>query len=177
MKHTRKIQPLFLLTFGIILAAFSCSSSTNAPVAPTNTNGLTVTVVTSSAGGVYAPKNVVAIWVENAAGQFVKTLTVYANARASDLTNWEAASGGNKVDAVSGATQINVGTIYGSWNGTDSKGITVPDGTYRLCIELTDKNATGDFSYFLFTKGGTAETQKPANVPSFSSIVIKWVPL
>jgi len=177
MKHTRKIQQLFTLTFGIIMVLLFSCSSTNAPVEPTNTNGLTVSVVTSPTGGVYAPKHVVAIWVENAAGQFVKTLTAYAGVRASDLTNWETASGGNAVDAVSGATQVSHGAIYGNWNGTDSKGITVPDGSYRLCMELTDKNSTGNFSFFLFTKGPTTETQKPADVPSFSSIVIKWVPL
>ncbi len=177
MNRNRKTQLIFTFTFGIILATLFSCNSTNAPTAPTNKNGLTVSVVTSSAGGSYAPKHVVAIWVENAAGDFVKTLTVYAGVRASDLTNWDAVSGGNSVDAVTGTTQSSHGTIYGSWNGTDIKGITVPDGTYRLCLELTDKNTAGNFSYFLFTKGGTAETQTPANVPSFSSISIKWVPL
>ncbi len=177
MKQKRKIQILFSLILGIVASLSISCSSTNSPTTPTNTTGLTVSVVTTSAGGSYAPKHVVAIWIENNAGQFVKTLTVYAKTKASYLTNWETSSGGNSIDAVSGATQNTHGTIYGSWNGTDAKGITAPDGTYRVCMELTDKNSTGNFSYFTFTKGPNKETKTPPNEPSFSSISIKWVPL
>ena len=177
MKHDRKINLLLTLTTGIILTALFSCNSTNQPVAPTNKNGLTVSVVTGTSGGNYAPNHVVAIWVENAAGQFVKTLTVYAQARKYDLTNWETASGGNTVDAVTGATKNSHGTISGSWDVTNTQGVVVPDGSYRLCMELTDKGSTGNFSFFIFTKGVAAETQTPGNVPSFSSITIKWVPL
>ncbi|MDP4239231.1 MAG: DUF2271 domain-containing protein [Bacteroidota bacterium] len=177
MKQKRKIQILYSLFIGIIATiAISCSSN-NSPSNPASTPGLTVSVLTSSAGGSYAPKHVVAIWIENSAGEFVKTLTVYAQARATYLTNWEQSSAGNKIDAVSGATQNTHGTITAHWNGTDSKGITAPDGTYRICMELTDKDSTGSFSYFTFTKGSAAEAKTPANVPSFSKITIKWVPL
>jgi hypothetical protein len=41
-------------------------------------------------------------------------------------------------------------------------------------MELTDKNATGNFSKFSFTKGENS-TVTPTNVASFSSISIKWV--
>jgi hypothetical protein len=177
MKQKSKIQALISLFLAIVAAlSFSCST-TNTPTAPTNTTGLSVSVVTSSAGGTYAPKNVVAIWIENSDGQFVKTLTIYAKTRASYLTNWESASAGNTVDALSGATQTTHGTIYGSWNGTDAKGFTVPDGNYKVCMELTDKNSTGSFSTFTFTKGPSTESLKPGNTPSFSTVTIKWVPL
>jgi len=44
------------------------------------TNGtLAVSVTTSSTGGNYAPRNIVAIWVEDNSGKFVKTLLAYAN--------------------------------------------------------------------------------------------------
>ena len=177
MVQNRSIHFLFQLILGIIITfSFGCTTS-NPPTGPTNKTGLIVSTVTSSAGGPYAPNHVVAIWVENSAGSFVKTLTVYAQARSYDLTNWESISGGNSVDAVTGATQSSHGTIYGSWNGTDTKGVVVPDGTYRLCLELTDKSSAGNFSFFTFTKGAGAETLTPSNVPSFSSISIKWVPL
>jgi len=177
MVQNRKIKFLFQWISGIIITfSIGCTTS-NPPTAPANTTGLIVSTVTSTAGGNYAPNHVVAIWVENSAGTFVKTLTVYAQARSYDLTNWESISGGNSVDAVTGATQGSHGTIYGSWNGTDTKGVVVPDGTYRLCMELTDKGATGNFSFFTFIKGAVAQTQTPSNVPSFSSISIKWIPL
>ena len=177
MIHKRKNRFLFPMILGITLAISIGCTTNNPPAAPSNTTGLTVSVITSSTGGNYAPRNVVAIWVENSAGTFVKTLTVYAQDRKYDLTNWQSISGGNSVDAVIGATQSNFGTIYGSWNGTDSKGTAVADGIYRLCMELTDKSSGGNFSFFNFTKGPVAESQSPSNVPSFSSISIKWVPL
>jgi hypothetical protein len=181
MKQKRKIKILFSSLLGIALAVtFSCSSN-NAPTTTTTTTtsstGLIVSVATSTAGGNYAPRHVVAIWIENSAGVFIKTLTVYAQARATDLTNWETASGGNKVDAVTGATQSSFGTLTAHWDGTDTKSAVVADGTYRVCMELTDKSTTGNFSYYTFTKSTTAETQTPADVASFSNISIKWVPL
>jgi len=179
MRDKKSIQGLFALALILILTAFaSCSSSSdNTLTPPSATTGLIVTVTTSGTGGSYAPRNVAAIWIENSAGAFVKTLTVYAQARQSDLTNWNTSSSGNRVDAITGATQSNVGTIYGAWNGTDVAGKVVADGTYKVCMELTDKSTTGNFSTFAFTKGTAAVTLTPANVPSFSAISLKWIPL
>jgi hypothetical protein len=146
-----------------------------------NTPGtLTVSVTESTAGGGYAPSHIIAIWIENGSGVFVKTLMAYANTRIQYLTNWVSNSAKNKVDAVSGATQNSFTTRTATWNGTNVNGTisgpVVADGTYKVCMELTDKNGTGNFSTFTFTKGPTAVTLTPANVPSFSAISIKWVP-
>jgi len=177
MKNRTKIQLLFsFMLVVLVINTFSCTSS-NPPTPPANTTGLTVSVATSTTGGSYAPRNVVAIWIEDNAGKFVKTLTVYAQARTYDLTNWNTSSAGNLTDAITGATQSSYNTIYGSWNGTDATGKVVADGTYKVCMELTDKGSTGNFSTFPFTKGTVTATLTPANVPSFSSISIKWVPL
>ncbi|NQU87770.1 MAG: T9SS type A sorting domain-containing protein [Mariniphaga sp.] len=43
-------------------------------------------------------------------------------------------------------------------------------------MELTDKNSTGNYSSFSFTKSKTSESQNPSNKPSFSSISIEWQP-
>lgn len=146
------------------------------------TNGvLTVSTTTSSTGGTYAPKNIVAIWIENNTGNFVKTLLCYAQTRITHLNTWEAsttAAGStyNTLDAITGATQSNHATRTCSWNGKDFNGNVVSDGTYRLRIELTDKNSTGNISTFSFIKGINTDNQTPSNVPSFSSISIKWAP-
>ncbi len=145
--------------------------------AVTNTPGtLTVSVTESTAGGGYAPSHIIAIWIENGSGVFVKTLMAYANTRIQYLTNWVSKSAKNKVDAVSGATQNSFTTRTATWNATDVNKAVVVDGTYKVCMELTDKNGTGNFSTFTFTKGPTAVTLTPANAPSFSAISIKWVP-
>lgn len=75
------------------------------------TNGtLSVSVVISSTGGNFAHRNVLAIWIEDNIGKFVKTLLAYANSRKTHLNTWEAStttagSAFNSVDAITGATQ------------------------------------------------------------------------
>ncbi len=146
------------------------------------TGTLTVVATTSEAGGNYAPRNIVAMWIEDNQGNFVKTLLAYAANRKTHLNTWEAsttAAGSpfNTVDAITGATKNTHATRTCNWNGTDVDGNVVADGTYRLRMELTDKNSTGNFSTFTFTKGPNPENQTPANVPSFSSISIGWEPV
>lgn len=146
------------------------------------TGTLSVQVTTSSTGGDYAPRNVLAIWVEDNSGAFVKTLLAYANARKTHLNTWEASttnagSAFDVTDAISGATQSDHGVRTAQWNGTSYTGTVVPDGEYHLRMELTDKNATGNIASFTFTKGATAQTLTPANVPSFSSISLVWTPM
>ncbi len=43
----------------------------------------------------------------------------------------------------------------------------VADGAYKVCMELTDKNGTGNYSLYPFTIGAIASTQTPANTSSF----------
>ena len=143
---------------------------------------LTITATTSSAGGNFAPKNIVAIWIEDEQGNFVKTLLAYAQNRKTHLNTWEAsttAAGSpfNTVDAITGATRTSHATRTCTWNATDINGTLVPDGVYKVRLELTDKNSTGNYSTFTITKDTNPENQTPANVPSFSSISINWVPL
>ena len=141
---------------------------------------LNVSVTTSSAGGNYAPRNIVAIWVEDNSGNFVKTLLAYADKRIQHLNTWETVTNlngtmYNRTDAVTGATQSNHGKRSCTWDGTDYNTNPVADGKYFVCMELTDKNATGNYSKFEFTKGAV-NTVTPANVTGFSSISLVWEP-
>lgn len=145
------------------------------------TNGtLSVSVATSSTGGNYAPRNVLAIWVEDSSGKFVKTLLAYADKRKQHLNTWEAATTAagsvyNSVDAITGATQSSHATRTCSWNGTDYNKKAVADGDYKLRMELTDKNATGNTASLTFTKGPNAQKLTPADVlPSFKTLTLNW---
>jgi hypothetical protein len=146
------------------------------------TNGtLSVSVKTSATGGSYAPKNIEAIWIEDSAGKFVKTLLAYASQRKGYLYTWIAsttAAGSvyNTVDATTGATQASHGTRTCTWNGTNWNRVAVPDGTYRLRMELTDKHSQGNLATVTFVKGKNVQNLSPANVPSFSSISVTWTP-
>lgn len=140
---------------------------------------LSVSVTTSSTGGNYAPRNIVAIWLEDTSGKFVKTLLAYAATRKQHLNTWEtstttAGSIYNVVDALTGATQNSHGTRTCSWSGTDYTQKLVADGDYKLRMELTDKNGTGNIASFTFTKGPNAQKLTPANVPSFTAISLNW---
>lgn len=146
------------------------------------TNGkLEVSITTSKFGGEYAPRNIVAFWIEDESGKFVKTLLAYADKRKNYLTNWKNATNAamvqyNVVDAVTAATQNSHDTRTCYWDGTDFDKKITSDGKYYLCAELTDKNGTGNFSKFEFTKSNSPFNITPANSPSFSSISIKWSP-
>lgn len=139
---------------------------------------LDVSVTTSSTGGNYAPRNIVAIWIEDASGNFVKTLLAYADKRIQHLNTWEAATNlkgtmYNRTDAITGATQSNHGTRKCAWDGTDYNKNLVVDGKYFVCMELTDKNSTGNHTKFEFVKGAD-NIVAPQNSPSFSSISVSW---
>ena len=159
----------------ILLLSFFCIGQIQA-----QTNGtLAVSVTTSSTGGNYAPRNVVAIWIEDNSGKFVKTLLAYANARITHLNTWQASSLAagkefDKTDAISGATQSSHATRTCKWNGTDYSGKLMADGDYKVRMELTDKNSTGNIASFTFTKGATAQKLTPTSVPSFSSVMLNW---
>ena len=145
------------------------------------TGNLAVTTTTSETGGNYAPRNIVAIWIENDQGEFVKTLLAFAQNRKSHLNTWEATTteagtAYNTTDAITGATLSNHGIRECSWNGADYNGFAVADGNYYVWMELTDKNSTGNYSSFLFTKDEMPNSQTPEDVPSFASISIVWQP-
>lgn len=186
------------LACAISVALLSCSTA-NDPVVtpPTNNTGnnpgtndpgtsstspktagsLAVSLTTSSYKGDYAPKHVVAVWITNNSGTFVKTLLLNAAARKQHLTNWmSATSTGNTTDAVTSATLSSHGVRTCTWNGTDVSGNVVADGTYKLCMEFTESNGTGKFASFAFDKDGSAHQLTPAATSNFSDISIKWTP-
>jgi len=140
---------------------------------------LTVSTLTSATvGAAYDPDNIMAIWIVNSSGTFVKSLLVYAATRQQYLYTWIASNSSlNKVDAITGATQTSHGTRVCSWNGKNVNEVVVPDGTYTVKMELTDKHAQGNLGSFAFVKGPGSQTLTPAAVPSFASINIKWNPL
>jgi len=151
------------------------------PILAATQGVLTVQTATSKAGGPYDPRHCVVVWIEDAAGNFVKTLLVYAKNYKTHLNIWQASTSKagseyNSVDAISGASRTVHSPITCTWNAKDFNGNIVPDGDYKVRMELTDKNATGNYSSFTITKSTSGFTQNPASVPSFSAITFKWEP-
>ncbi|MBG0783340.1 MAG: DUF2271 domain-containing protein [Bacteroidales bacterium] len=146
------------------------------------TNGeLAVSTVTGSAGGNFSPKNILAIWIEDSNGNFVKTLLAYAQNRRTHLNVWQASTAAagtefNVTDAITGATRNSHANRSAMWDARDYTGNVVPDGDYRLWFELTDKNGTGNYGSIVFIKSNEPQVLYPVDLPSFSEINIQWQP-
>ena len=135
--------------------------------APATAQGtLTASFDTTQAGGNYAPKNIVAAWIEDANGGFFKTIGRWAGTRIDHLVAWTAASG-QDVDAVSGATRAShANRLTVTWDMTDTANTLVPDGNYVLRLELADRNSTApdqnNQASFSFAKDGQPNSQTVA---------------
>jgi hypothetical protein len=99
-----------------------------------------------TASGSFAPANVGAIWIQDSQGKFVKTLEVWGSARLSNATAWETASGGNTIDAVTGATLPAHGAHHVTWNCTDISENPVPDGDYAVSVTFAESTNIPFFS-------------------------------
>lgn len=144
-----------------------------------STSGTLTVSVTTKAGSLqgYSPSNIMAIWIVDNSGVFVKTLLAQANTRKSDLYKWKAATSTyNVVDAVTGATQSSYGLRTCTWNATNVSKAVVADGNYTVWMEVTDDAVQGPLTSYTFAKGPTAVTLTPANLTNFTGISIQWVP-
>ena len=132
-------------------------------------------------------KHVIAIWIENSSGTFIKSKIRYAGFGTADhLPTWATKSGGtagncmssscNVVSATTGATRSSFTSRTITWDGTDVSGTVVPDGTYKIAIQETWSHSGSGTAirYFTFTKGPNADSQTPSNDANFSSISLNW---
>lgn len=172
----------FLLSFGIFALAgsalfFLASFTGNDNSKGANTPGnLTFTVRTVSAGGNYAPKHVLAIWIEHN-NTFVKTRKAMANQRKQYLYTWKAASNYNVVDAITGPTLTSHTTHTVTWDCTDLDGNIVEDGHYVVWVEFTDKHAQGPLYNIDFMKGPDPQSANPPDETYFKDISLEFTPV
>jgi hypothetical protein len=188
----KKTQLYFLnAIFGfVLLLSFNTAKS--------QTAGTMTFTFTQTATVGTATKNVLAVWIEDVNGSFVKTRYKFVGGNTKDhLPTWAVKSGGtaanatstacNSVDATTGATRTASTTpaAFGAqtvlWNGTNVSGAVVADGTYKVIVESSwcnpepANNAHKFISTFTFTKGATASTVTPTD-PNLTGITIKWTP-
>lgn len=156
---------------GQLFGADAGTTSTCGTDPPATVARLHISVLTAPWNGKYRPRNVGAIWVETAAGAFVKTIERWGKTRARYITRWNAASAGNVVDAVTSATLNSHVTHDRTWDFTDKQSCKVPPGSYKLKIEHTDYNGTGALLEIPFT--ATAGTQAVPASTYFKNIVFE----
>lgn len=165
------------MTRKLLIAAVALGVS-SLGAAPARAQGtLSVTFSTTPTGGNYAPRNIVAAWIEDAGGGFVKTIGRWAATRRSHLVAWATASG-QDADAVSGATRSSHnGTLTATWDLRDRAGAEVPDGTYTIRLEVADSNANtagqNNQGTFSFVKGPTS-TSSSDGTTEFPTVAIDY---
>ncbi|MEE4258497.1 MAG: DUF2271 domain-containing protein [Bacteroidales bacterium] len=136
---------------------------------------VTLSFRTVTANGNYAPRHVLAVWVEDESG-FVKSRLVRANNRKQYLYTWIAASNYNEVDAVTGSTISSHQTHTVVWDCLDLEGMEVPDGTYTVHIEFTEKHAQGPLYSIDFIKGTEEQHLTPFDLTNFKDIQLDFYP-
>lgn len=169
----------------------AAGSATGGPATPPTSGGtLTIEFTSVNQGGRYSPRNVGAVWIENSAGMFVKTVERWAGIRANHLTHWASVSGGwptaffggggtsaDQMDAISRATLRAHEKHMLSWSLKGVDGAVVPDGTYKVGIEVTEDNfVPGAWKAVEFQKGGEAQTVMAPDAPPYSGLIIKYQP-
>jgi len=142
---------------------------------PVAAQELSLTFTTTNiTNGKYSPKHIVSVWIKNESGQYVKTLLVYASERKKYLTKWNGNSGGDRTDAISGATLTSHKTHTVKWNMKNFLGQTVPDGNYKLCMEITSNDAAGPYREVSFTLNGSNFSLAPENASNFTNVKLEF---
>jgi len=143
---------------------------------------LAVTFTTTMpAGSPSYPDHVQAVWVEDAAGVFIKTIGRWGLIKYYHLSQWMAADG-TAIDGITGATQMVYQQPYTVvWDLTDRSGAQVPDGTYYIKLELTNDLAENNRFHraaFVFLKDGNSRSQFYASQGGFLNVTLdyKFIP-
>jgi len=173
-----RLTALILLVFNVS-AIFSQNNDNLIGITP---GKLTFTVKTVTNNSTYSPKNVLAIWIKDAQGNFVVSRKVMANSRKQHLVKWNASSAGNSVSAITGSTLTSHQTHTIMWDGKNASGVEVADGIYQIWVEYssTNSNTNGNLGPFItveFDKGPAIQHITPANAAYYQNIVADWVPL
>jgi hypothetical protein len=151
------------------------------PEAPTGTIQFNATTAPQGTAGGFAPANAVVVWVEDAQGNFVKTIDRHSAVRTVNLVAWNQEAGIGDVDSVSSASRVDHATpLSFMWKLKDRNKLVIPDGTYTIRVEVTEVNATtaaqNQQATFTFTKGPTAEMQTGLTSGGVTNVSIMYTP-
>lgn len=164
----------------LLLSAFVIVMSFTSKVFAQTQGTLSFSVTPVAQSGGYGNKHVLAIWIQNNSGTFVKTkMRYWGNGTDDHLPTWKTNSNSNITDASTGATLTSYATRTITWDGKNSSGVEVADGQYKIMIEEcwgdgSTKNVTKSYT---FTKGPSVDSQTPANDSKFTNATLTWTPL
>lgn len=162
---------------GVLLPLLTLGASATPPAGTVR-----LEITTRPTGAKYSPRHVLAVWVTDAQGRFVRTLMLRAKRQRSRLVAWQAGSSGNTAgltDAVTGATVTQHKAITVDWDCRNAAGETVPDGWYQILVEFSERNGSGPV-----TPAGTLRVRKgpepyvagPGDLEFFRGIRVSYQP-
>jgi hypothetical protein len=160
----RTFKSIFALIVGLILW-------TNTAQAQELKLSFTTTTIS---GGEYSPRHILAVWVKSSAGVYQRTLLVYANERKGYLYKWQSSSGGDRTDAITGATLSAIKAHTVTWNLKNIAGKQLQPGSYVLCMEMTSKDGQGPYREIPFNVGTSNYTLTPEDGSNFINISIEF---
>lgn len=132
-------------------------------------------VTTLPQGGRYAPKNIGAIWVEDEEGRWIKTLARWAGRRMRYLAAFNAANPEKDItDAITSATLRMHETHEVTWDLRDVEGKLVPDGSYAIVVEVSDRDSAGRTLTVPFAKSGEPNTVRIEDSAYFAAVELAY---
>jgi hypothetical protein len=162
----------------IAMAAMNDNKCRGAQGTPGTAGKLEISFTTATYGGKYDPANCGAVWIEDAAGNYIATPAIWARIRTRPLFFYQTVRcQQDQPDAVTSATLEQHQSHTVTWDVKDLHGNVVPDGMYVLNIEVTeDELDAGRRAKFPFNKGAAAETQMPADTESVKMLKLVYTP-
>ncbi len=162
------VPDIFLIFISLVFISFISDDSV------TTDGSLSFTVKTVTYNGDRSLKNIVAIWVEDVQGNFIKTRLLQADKRKEWLLTWNNKSKGSTVDAITAATLNSHQTHTIVWDCTNESGALVEDGEYKVLVEFTEAHAQGPMTSVTFTKGSVSQTVTPNNEANFTDMKLEY---
>lgn len=152
--------------------------------APGTPGMLTVSFTTRTTGGLYAPRNCGAVWIEDPMRFYFRTLELWTAERQMSIVQWNASycktdATIQKPDVTTSATLAGPKMHTATWDLKDYRGTLTADGTYVLWLQVAENEIfpEGPFIQFEFTKGTTPwSTTLTPDPPGFKDVTITYTP-
>lgn len=178
MKYIIRIS----LVLSVLVLMFGCDKNADngfvddetPPSEVVTGRNLEVEFTTTAVGGQYAPHHILAAWIEQEDGTFIRSLKVRAEERIQYLTTWKSASDGDKTDAITGATLTSHTTHNVNWNLQTKDLVDINNGNYNLMIESTDRNSKGKVGVYPFTYSDSIMSQSFDDIEVYKDVSITY---
>ncbi len=152
------------------------SSIFNSTSTKTSIPRLTFDVTPIDNNGDRSPAHVMAVWIEDAQGNFIKTIARIGSSRYKYLYSWMGSSdNGNVVDALTSATFNSWDNMSFFWDSTDTSSQLVAQGDYNLWIEYTTAHAQGPKYSIPFTIGSDNVEITPPDQTYYRGMNLKYI--